>query len=135
MFDHLSKFVETKALELHTSASLQTHILTGGLEDLLSASVLTRHVTQIWGCTLEFDKAGRALGPKSIVSFTEKTKYLFAINKGIAKDDLRERPGLVNLYRPLNSRPIPLDRMIYVGDGPTDIPCFSVVIRGGGQTI
>ena len=75
------------------------------------------------------------MGPKSVVSFTEKTKYLFAINKGIQKNDLRGHPGLVNSYRPLNSRPIPLDRMIYVGDGPTDIPCFSVVIRGGGQTI
>ncbi len=135
VFDKLSEFVEQKARELHSSANLHVHVITCGLEDLLLESSLPKHVTEIWGCTLDFDGRGRARGPKSVISFTEKTKYLFAINKGVSKAGLRGQPSLVNSYRPMNARPIPLDRMIYVGDGPTDIPCFSVVIRGGGQTI
>ena len=27
---------------------------------------------------------------------------------------------------------VPFDQMVFVGDGYTDIPCFSVVKRGGG---
>ena len=135
VFIGLTRFVNRKAAELHLTAAQEVHVITGGLVDLLVASALPSRVKEIWGCTLNFSDGGVALGPKSVVSFTEKTKYLFAVNKGISRADLRAKPALVNSYQPLNARPIPLDRMIYVGDGPTDIHCFSVVIRGGGQTL
>jgi hypothetical protein len=134
-FTKFREFVRKRSQELRIAAELDSHILTSGLEDLLDATSLAPEVTSIWGSTLAFDPDGVAIGPKSLLSFTEKTKCLFAINKGVSKSELRSRPSSVNLYRPMAARPVPLENMIYIGDGDTDVPCFSIIIHAGGQTI
>ncbi len=65
---------------------------------------------------------------KKKVSHTEKTRYLFQIAKGI---DRLEKDGKMFLFRdiPREEMHIPLTQMIYVGDGTSDIPCFSVVTK------
>ena len=72
---------------------------------------------------------------KSTVTFTEKTKYLYAINKGIDKENLRKYPYLVNDAIRDEQRRMPFGNMIYIGDGPGDIPCFSAVRSNGGHCI
>ncbi len=99
-------------------------------------SKLKDSVSEIWGSLLDFDSvSGVAKGPKSTVSFTEKTRFVFAINKGIPKQDLRAKPERVNDLVPRTARPVPFENMIYVGDGPTDIPCFSLIEQHYGAAV
>ena len=62
-------------------------------------------------------------------------KFLYAINKGIDKDNLRKYPYSVNDSIKNEQRRIPFGNMIYIGDGPNDIPCFSAVRSNDGHCI
>jgi hypothetical protein len=65
-----------------------------------------------------------------MVDNTIKTRFLFEINKGSNKiPDIH-----VNAAIPEIERRIPFENMLYIADGPSDIPAFSVVKKGGGKT-
>jgi phosphoglycolate phosphatase-like HAD superfamily hydrolase len=64
--------------------------------------------------------------------FTDKTRYLFHIQKGIIGRDFRNKPFEVNRKVPEDRLRVPFDQMVFVGDGYTDIPCFSLIRRAGG---
>ena len=67
-----------------------------------------------------------------MVNYTNKTQFIFKINKGVESVyDTR----MVNQYMEENHRPVPFKRMIYVGDGTTDIPCMKLVKNYGGHSI
>ena len=54
-------------------------------------------MTEVFGCEFDFDlESGKAVTVKSSVSFTEKTKFIYAINKGIIGERLRANPYSVN---------------------------------------
>ena len=59
-------------------------------------------------------------------------KYLFRINKGI--DNHWDNASL-NSFMPEDERPIPFDRMIFLGDGDTDIPTMKMLTYNGGHSI
>lgn len=69
---------------------------------------------------------------KRCITFTEKTRYLFEINKRIDPNESKSNPYLMNISFPDAQRRIPFANMIYVGDGITDIPCFSMVQKFKG---
>jgi hypothetical protein len=65
----------------------------------------------------------------TIVDNTIKTRYIFEINKGSNKN-----PNIdVNASMSRVDRRVPIDRMIYTADGPSDVPVFSVVKSNGGK--
>ena len=63
------------------------------------------------------------------VDTTQKTRCLFEINKGCNKNEAFD----VNMVIEGNARRIPFQNMIYIADGPSDIPAFSVVRGHGGR--
>jgi hypothetical protein len=66
------------------------------------------------------------------VNYTAKTQYLFRINKGTLNESDFIR---INQNMPKEDRPIPFTRMIYFGDGLTDVPCMRLVQEYGGYSI
>lgn len=121
-----------KIVRQHQGIDIRFYIISGGLEEIIRGSrILNEHVDGIYGCQLAGDDEDGVLRyVKRCVTFTEKTRYIFEINKGLAQAKTQANPYLVN--NSIEKRPIPLKNMIYVGDGLTDIPCFSVVQKLGG---
>lgn len=113
--------------------TVEFYIVSGGLEEVIGGSkIVSKHFTGFYGCQLGEDDAGILRYVKRCVTFTEKTRYLFEINKGIDPKKSRTQPHLVN--NKVNERRVPFSQMVYVGDGLTDVPCFSLVRAGGGKT-
>jgi hypothetical protein len=70
--------------------------------------------------------------PGAAINYTTKTQYLFRINKGV---DNHWDNKSVNKYIPEDERYIPFDRMIFLGDGDTDIPTMKMLTYKGGHSI
>jgi hypothetical protein len=115
--------------------NLECYIISSGIEVLIKGSVLSKYFYDIFAGKFATDMHGSIIGIKSSVTFTEKTKFLYAINKGISGSDLRKRPYLVNNAVKRVERRIPFEHMIYLGDGPSDIPCFAAIRGYGGNCI
>lgn len=121
---------------------LEHYVVSTGLVEMIRGSAIAAHLDGIYGSEFIEEPAapGYALsgtpkhGPISqIAGFldnTTKTRALFEINKGVNKE-----PSItVNDSIPEDERRVPFTNMIYIADGPSDIPSFSVVKKHGGQT-
>ncbi len=109
-------------------------VVSSGIESLMMGSKIAASFKQnIYGGRL-YEKDGIISGIKASITFTEKTKFIFAINKGIVFE-IRENPYTVNNFISKTERRIPFENMIYLGDGPSDIPCFSMIQQMGGNCL
>ena len=117
------------------NVTVEWYIVSSGIESILRATPLTNSADDIFGCAFDYDDCGRATVVKRAVTFTEKTKFIYAINKGIFGSELRRDPFQVNSSVDESDRRIPFRNMLYVGDGPSDIPCFSMIRHFGGEAI
>jgi len=116
-----------------TDVSVEGYVVSSGIESMMKGSKIANSFTDIFGGRL-YEENGIISGIKSSITFTEKTKFIFAINKGITSQ-IREKPYDVNDFIPFEERRIPFENMIYLGDGPSDIPCFSMIEKLGGTSI
>lgn len=123
-------FAELREL-VGRDVTIQFFVISGGLQEVIRGTPIAKKLTDYWGCTLDDGKAVGVPYPKNVITFTEKTKYLFQINKGFVGAQYKNKPYEVNEFVEEQERAIPLENMIYIGDGLTDVPCFSILKAEG----
>src|ERR1700682_1437926 len=126
-FDDLEELVkaENTPTELFR---VEFYIISGGLQDVIEGFAFRNKFKAVWGSQLASDvPTGPLRYVKRALTFTEKTKYVFEINKGLPQAEAAKNPYLVNKQVDEKDRRIPFENMIYVGDGLADIPCFSLI--------
>lgn len=132
----LKTHVKTNKELKDAKIALEFYIISGGLEDVIRATKIAPLIDGIFGCNFAYEKtAKKANGIKSTITFTEKTRYVHGIRKGISVKDLRDNPYRINDSMPWGMQRIPFPQMIYLGDGPSDIPCLSAITNNGGTGI
>jgi phosphoserine phosphatase len=116
----------------HPTVQLEFYLISSGIGDVLRGTPIAEQFADIWASEFHYDPAGAIDFPRRIVSFTDKTRYLFHIQKGIIGPESRNKPFEVNRKVDADKLRVPFDQMIFVGDGYTDIPCFSLIRSSGG---
>jgi phosphoserine phosphatase len=117
----------------YDDVSIEYYVVSEGIESLISGSIITEYCTEIYASRLATDENNVLNRVKRPISFTDKTRYLYEINKGITSSEAKENPYKVNEEIAEQNRHIPFENIIYIGDGITDIPCFSLVKDRSGR--
>jgi len=111
-------------------AKLQHYLISAGQKEILDGVSIRKHFKRIYASEYHFNHHGVATFPKFLVTDTQKTQFLFRINKGI--EDVTES---INEHMPEDERPIPFPNIVYVGDGMTDVPSMALTKKNGGHTV
>lgn len=113
---------------------VEHYIVSTGFAEVIRGSLLMPYVDGVWGCELieAPDQDGDPIISEIVYTIdnTTKTRAIFEINKGIGKLNRIE----VNSKIPKDMRRVQFENMIYIADGPSDIPAFSLVKQNGGAT-
>lgn len=112
--------------------NIKHFIISSGLKEMIEGTSIAHEFENIYACSFLYDIDGVANWPAVAVDYTAKTQFLFKINKGISEVSDNSK---VNQFIPERDRRIPFERMIYFGDGETDIPCMKMVKQHGGHSI
>ena len=124
-FDRINSYGHDLGLQI------EHYIISSGYEEIIAGASIRHHFKDVFGCSYAFGENGTPIWPARIVNYSTKTQYLSKINKGLGK--LEDRA--VNEFMPDEERPIPYRRMIYFGDGMTDIPSMKITKAKGGTAI
>jgi len=141
----IRKSIESEPRFSDHQIRVEHYIVSTGLRQMILGSAVAPFVDDVWAC--EFtelvappgyrDLQGQLFSPEGeirqliyTIDNTTKTRALFEINKGTNKN-----PGIdVNAKMAREDRRVPFQNMIYIADGPSDVPVFSVVEANGGRT-
>ena len=125
-FGRINAFGESLGVEV------EHYVLSSGLKEIIEGSGIAHEFKQIYACEFYYDESGAACWPKLDVNFTNKTQFVYRINKGIL-DVARDKE--LNASMPDDSKRVPFRNMIYIGDGLSDVPCMKMMRAYGGQAI
>jgi len=125
-FERINQYAAEKGFEI------EHYIISSGLREFVEGTSIAHHFKDIFASGFMYDANNVACWPALGVNYTNKTQFLFRINKGIHNS---YDNTLINKIVPEHEKPIPFSNIIYLGDGETDIPAMKMVKMQGGFTI
>ena len=143
-FGLAKRFASEKPEYVKHDISVEHYIVSTGIAPMIRGSSIAKHVDGIWACEfvenplqpgflkqreLSIDATSEIAQIGMVIDNTTKTRAIFEINKGTNKNSAID----VNSKMAAEDRRIPIQNMIYIADGPSDVPSFSVVKHGGGR--
>ncbi len=128
----LSWFDRMNAFGAQYGLDIEHYIISAGLEEMIEGTPIRPALTHVFASHYVYDEKGEAAWPAVGVNYTTKTQYLFRINKGVNNHWENER---INHFIPDDDRRVPFDRMIFLGDGDTDVPTMKMMHTKGGFSI
>lgn len=110
---------------------VEHYIISSGLKEMIEGNKVAGAFEKIYASSFYYDDSGVALWPAQVINYTNKTQFLFRIQKGVL--DIND-PAVNDFFKPEDIR-IPFRNMIYIGDSDTDVPCMTLVNLNGGHSI
>ena len=110
---------------------VEHYIISSGLKEMIEGTIIANEFEKIYASSFFYSEKGVAKWPAQVVNYTNKTQFLFRIEKGVL--DIND-PGVNEAFAPEDIR-VPFRNMIYIGDSDTDIPCMKLVTTYGGHSI
>ncbi|MBQ4557769.1 MAG: haloacid dehalogenase-like hydrolase [Clostridia bacterium] len=126
-FDEINSYGKNLGLDI------EHYVISSGFKEMIDNCKIAKHFKGVFACSYHYGKDGGVLWPSYVVNYTQKTQYLSRIQKGCF-DVLYESVEINRLVEE-NDQYIPFDRMIYIGDGVTDVPCMRIVKQNGGLSV
>ncbi len=111
---------------------VEHYIISSGLKEMIEGTAIARHFKKIYASAFCYDEDGVPVWPAQAINYTNKTQFLFRIEKGCL--DINDHEGVNEYIRPEELR-VPLRNVVYIGDSDTDIPCMKLVNSYGGHAI
>lgn len=124
-FDRINEYGRKLGLKIHH------YVISSGIKEMIEGTEIADKFDKIYACSYMYNVDNIAKWPAVCVNYTNKTQFLFRINKGV----LDVYDPKVNDYMTKEQRYIHFSNMIYLGDGETDIPCMKLVKGFGGKSI
>lgn len=124
-FERINKYGEKHGVEV------EHYIISSGLKEMIEGTVIADKFKKIYASSFYYDSNGVAIWPAQVVNYTDKTQFLFRIEKGVL--DVNDQQ--VNTFFKQNELRVPFRNMVYIGDSDTDIPCMKLVNTNGGHSI
>lgn len=125
-FDRINLYGATQGMQV------EHYVISSGIREIIEGSGIADKFTKIFACEFLYDEDGIALWPKTAVNYTNKTQFVYRINKGVL--DISNDVDL-NRSMPDDSKRVPFTNMIYIGDGLSDVPCMKMMKAYGGFAI
>ena len=141
-FPKIKEIINNDTKYKQFNIQIEHYIVSTGFEVMIRGSEIAQYCENIWGCTfiekparpgytLEDEVSSSPISQIGLVlDNTSKTRALFEINKGANKYDEIDVNSKIND----KDRRVPFSQMIYIADGPSDIPAFSIINQFNGST-
>ncbi len=125
-FNIINDYAKTKNIKI------EHYIISSGLREFIQGTTISKYFTQVFASGFMYDVDNIAKWPALAVNYTNKTQFLFRINKGISNSYDNSK---INKFILDKEREIPFSNMIYIGDGETDVPAMKMIKYQGGTAI